>query len=141
MRAYPGSPVTQPSPGLVCILLPQPMAPCVLHRYIMGGERVISNARPGLGLNTMAFGQGSDVTGGYRSCPAMQCGATVTSGLTATRPAAPGGMPGPELGGGGVKGRQRRGGGKGQRLPLRCSLHRGNGTCLQPRRLAPQELL
>ena len=36
MRAYPGSPVTQPSPGLVCILLPQPMAPCVLHRYIMG---------------------------------------------------------------------------------------------------------
>ena len=45
---------------------------------------------------------------------------------------------GPELGGGGIKGRQRRGGGKGQRLPLRCSLRRGNGTCLQPRRLAPQ---
>ena len=31
----------------------------------------------------MAFGQGSAVTGGYRSCPAMQCGATVTAGLTA----------------------------------------------------------
>ena len=93
------------------------------------------------GTTTMAFGRGPDVTGGYRFCPAMQCGATVTSGLTATRPAAPGGLPGPELGGGGIKGRQHRGGGKGQRLPLRCSLRRGNGTCLQPRRLAPQELL
>ena len=31
----------------------------------------------------MAFGQGSAVTGGYPSCPAMQCGATVTAGLTA----------------------------------------------------------
>ena len=50
-----------------------------------------------LGTTTMAFGQGTDVTGGYRSCPAVQCGATVTSGLTATRPVAPGGLPGLEL--------------------------------------------
>ena len=33
--------------------------------------------------NVMAFGQGTVVTGGYRSCPAMQCGTTVTTGLTA----------------------------------------------------------
>ena len=46
-----------------------------------------------LGTTTMAFGQGTDATGGYRSCPAVQCGATVTSGLTATRPVAPGGLP------------------------------------------------
>ena len=32
----PGPPVTQPSPGLVCAPLPQPTAPCVLHRYIVG---------------------------------------------------------------------------------------------------------
>ena len=31
----------------------------------------------------MAFGQGVVVTRGYRSCPAMQCGATVTTALTA----------------------------------------------------------
>ena len=31
----------------------------------------------------MALGQGVVVTGGYRSCPAVQCGATVTTGLTA----------------------------------------------------------
>ena len=137
----PGPSVTQPSPGLMCTPLPQPTAPCVLHRYIMGlGYRPIR--RPsGLGATTMAFGQGRDVTGGYRSCPAMQCGASVTSGLTATRPAAPGGLPGPELGGGGIKGRQRRGGGKGQNLPLRCSVRRGNGTCLLPLRLVPQEVL
>ena len=30
----------------------------------------------------MAFGQGVVVTGAYRSCPAMQCGATVTAALT-----------------------------------------------------------
>ena len=30
----------------------------------------------------MAFGQGVVVTGGYRSCPAVQCGATVTTALT-----------------------------------------------------------
>ena len=30
----------------------------------------------------MAFGQGVLVTGGYRSCPAMQCRATVTTALT-----------------------------------------------------------
>ena len=30
----------------------------------------------------MAFGQGAVVTGGYRSYPAMQCGATVTTALT-----------------------------------------------------------
>ena len=30
----------------------------------------------------MAFGQGVVVTGGYRSCPAIQCGATVTTALT-----------------------------------------------------------
>ena len=50
-----------------------------------------------LGTTTMAFGQGTDVTGGYRSCPAVQCGATVTSGLRATRPVAPGGLLEPEL--------------------------------------------
>ena len=33
----------------------------------------------------MAFGQGVIVTGGYRSCPAMQCGATVTTALTHLR--------------------------------------------------------
>ena len=33
----------------------------------------------------MAFGQGVVVTGGQRSCPAMQCGATVTTALTHTR--------------------------------------------------------
>ena len=33
----------------------------------------------------MAFGQGVVVTGGYRSCPAMQCGATVTTVLTHLR--------------------------------------------------------
>ena len=31
----------------------------------------------------MAFGQGVFVTGGYRSCHAVQCGATVTTALTA----------------------------------------------------------
>ena len=30
----------------------------------------------------MAFRQGVVVTGGYRSCPAVQCGATVTTALT-----------------------------------------------------------
>ena len=30
----------------------------------------------------LAFGQGTVVRGGYRSCPAMQCGATVTTALT-----------------------------------------------------------
>ena len=30
----------------------------------------------------MAFGQGVVVTGGYRSCPAVQCKATVTTALT-----------------------------------------------------------
>ena len=30
----------------------------------------------------MAFGQGVVVTGGYQSCPAVQCGATVTTALT-----------------------------------------------------------
>ena len=30
----------------------------------------------------MAFGQGVVVTGGKRPCPAMQCGATVTTALT-----------------------------------------------------------
>ena len=30
----------------------------------------------------MAFGQGVVVTKGYRSCPAVQCGATVTTALT-----------------------------------------------------------
>ena len=29
-----------------------------------------------------AFGQGVVVTGGYRSCPALQCGATVITALT-----------------------------------------------------------
>ena len=33
----------------------------------------------------MAFGQGVVVTGGYRWCPAMQCGATVTTALTHLR--------------------------------------------------------
>ena len=35
-----------------------------------------------IGAKQMAFGQGVVVTGGYRSCPAMQCGATVTTALT-----------------------------------------------------------
>ena len=30
----------------------------------------------------MAFGQGVVASGGYWSCPAMQCGATVTTALT-----------------------------------------------------------
>ena len=30
----------------------------------------------------MAFGQGVVIAGGYRSCPAVQCGATVTPALT-----------------------------------------------------------
>ena len=30
----------------------------------------------------MSFGQGVVVTGGYRFCPAVQCGATVTAALT-----------------------------------------------------------
>ena len=34
----------------------------------------------------MAFGQGVVVTGGYRSCLAVQCGATVTTALTAQPP-------------------------------------------------------
>ena len=34
----------------------------------------------------MAFGQGVVVTGGYRSCPAMQCQAMVTTALTAQLP-------------------------------------------------------
>ena len=33
----------------------------------------------------MAFGEGAVVTGGYRSCPAIQCGATVTTALTHLR--------------------------------------------------------
>ena len=35
--------------------------------------------------NLMAFGHGVVVTGGYRSCPAMQCGASVTTALTHLR--------------------------------------------------------
>ena len=31
----------------------------------------------------MAFGKGVVVTGGYRSCPAVQCGTTVTTAVTA----------------------------------------------------------
>ena len=34
----------------------------------------------------MAFGQGVVVTGGYRSCPEVQCEATVTTALTAQPP-------------------------------------------------------
>ena len=33
----------------------------------------------------MAFGQQGAVTGGYRSCPAMQCGTTVSTALTHLR--------------------------------------------------------
>ena len=33
----------------------------------------------------MAFGQGVVVTGGYRSCPAMKGGATMTTALTNIR--------------------------------------------------------
>ena len=36
--------------------------------------------------NEMALGQGVIVTGGSRSCPAVQCGATVTTALTAQPP-------------------------------------------------------
>ena len=44
---------------------------------------IIVTEKPKKKCKVMAFGQGSAVTGGYRSCPAMQCGATVTAGLTA----------------------------------------------------------
>ena len=45
----------------------------------------------------MAFGQGVVVTGGYRSCPAMQCGATVTTALThLRRPTCTRGLTAPE---------------------------------------------
>ena len=51
----------------------------------------------------MAFDQGVVVTGGYRSCPAMQCGATMTTALTHLRwhictrvPTAPGRLEDPE---------------------------------------------
>ena len=61
------------------------------------------------GLGDRAFGHG-----GYRSLRGARSGPR-------------------ELGDGGVKGRRRWGGGKGRRLPLHCSLRRGNGTCLQLR--------
>ena len=41
-----------------------------------------SAQRAAVWAKPMAFGQGVVVTGGYRSCPAMQCGATVTTALT-----------------------------------------------------------
>ena len=50
-RSNPGPPVTQPSPRLVCVPLPQPTAPHVLHRYIMGWISFLSDARRGLRHN------------------------------------------------------------------------------------------
>ena len=41
-----------------------------------------SSAKAAVWAKPMAFGQGVVVTGGYRSSPAMQCGATVTTALT-----------------------------------------------------------
>ena len=41
-----------------------------------------SAQRAAVWAKPMAFGQGVVVTGGYRSCPAMQCEATVTTALT-----------------------------------------------------------
>ena len=41
-----------------------------------------SAQRAAVWAKQMAFGQGLVVTGGYRSCPAIQCGATVTTALT-----------------------------------------------------------
>ena len=38
-----------------------------------------------LACNIMAFSRGTIVTGGYRSCPAMQRGTTVTTGVTAIK--------------------------------------------------------
>ena len=170
-RAPPGGGGMQVNPG----------SPCgpALSRACVSPPTVLPSTTPGhgwephtrtpgqvWGSNTMAFGQGSDVTGDYRSCPAMQCGTTVTSGLTTIYPVtsqprwvvslwpspSQGSLPFPapqprtpcvsaqvhhgmvavreDMGDDGVKGSQRRGWGKGQNLPLRCSLRRGAGTYL-----------
>ena len=54
------------------------------HRHGTAGHRQgrCSAPKAVFWATTMALGQGVVVTGGYWSCPAMQCGATVTTALT-----------------------------------------------------------
>ena len=57
------------------------------HKHGTAGHSQGSRSAPKavVWAKPMAFGQGAVVTGGYRSCPAMQCGATVTTALTHLR--------------------------------------------------------
>ena len=54
------------------------------HRHGTAGhsQGLWSAQRAVIWAKQVAFSQGVVVTGGYRSCPAMQCGATVTIALT-----------------------------------------------------------
>ena len=100
-RAPPGGGGKQVSPGSPCgpahsracvsppTMLP-PTTPCVPAQVRHGWGPHTRIPGQVWGYNTMAFGQGSNVTGGYRSCPALQCGTTVTSDLTTTYPVSTG---------------------------------------------------
>ena len=57
------------------------------HRHENAGHSQVwcSAHKAVLWAKQIAFGQGVVVTGGYRSFPAMQCGATVTTALTNLR--------------------------------------------------------
>ena len=52
------------------------------HGHGTAGQGPCSAQKAAIRAKQMAFGQGVVVTGGYRSCSAMQCGATVTTALT-----------------------------------------------------------
>ena len=95
MQVSPGSPCG-PALSRACVSLPTvlpPTTPCVSAQVRHGwGPHTRTPGRV-WGCNTMAFGQGTDVTGGYRFCPAMQCGTTVTSVLTTTYPVTTVGQP------------------------------------------------
>ena len=88
----PGSPCG-PALSRACVSPPTmlpPTTPCVPAQVRHGWGPHTRIPGQVWGYNTMAFGQGSDVTGGYRSCPAVQCGTTVTSDLTTTYPVSTG---------------------------------------------------
>ena len=57
------------------------------HRHGTAGHNQgrCSAPKAVISAKPMAFGQVGVVTRGYRSCPAMQCGATVTTALTHLR--------------------------------------------------------
>ena len=95
MQVSPGSP-RGPALSRACVSPPTvlpPTTPCVPAQVHHGWGPHTRIPGQVWGYNTMAFSQGSDVTGGYRSCPAVQCGTTVTSDLTTTYPVTTGSEP------------------------------------------------